>query len=160
MSGHTCPRRMTQFGPWPREEGLDDFKKGRCSFCGSASQEDFLQAIRDGKSIGPTDKSYKLYLSEPLTDEQKAERRQQQIGRYVGMGMSEDVASAEADKDTVLGEGAHLGKFYTHHLTDQALVDEFDALWGEGKINWGYPGRPYVSLALPSLPTRLQDAGA
>lgn len=59
--------------------------------------------------IGPTDKSYKLYVGEMA------------------------------------------GKFYTQHFsTEQA--DEFDQLWREHKINWGYPYAPYVPLYLPGFP--------
>lgn len=66
----TCPRRMNEMGPWEREEGMDRFKKGgglagqemSCSFCGSMPPEDFMQAVRDGKEIGPTDKNYKAYV--------------------------------------------------------------------------------------------------
>lgn len=111
----TCPRRMADWGPWEREEGLDGFEMRRsdrflsCTFCGSMHPDDLLEAIREGQEIGPTDKSYKLYVD----------------------GMA--------------------GKFYTHHLSPEQ-GDEFIALWEQGKINWGYPGRPYVRLYIPGRP--------
>jgi len=40
------------------------------------------------------------------------------------------------------------GKFYTHHLSKEQ-GDEFITLWEEGKVLWGYPGRPYVRLFIP-----------
>jgi hypothetical protein len=112
--------------------------------------DDFMQAARDGKSIGPTDKNYKAYVTEPLTDEEKARARQQQIGRYVGMGMSEEVATSEADADPVLGEGAHIGKFYYQHLSEEQR-DAFVDLLNAKTVNVGYPGHFYV---LPFFITR------
>lgn len=64
----TCPRRMTDFGPWDREEGLDhwvmykDEELLHCDFCGSMHPDDFLKFLRDGIELGPTDKNYKAYL--------------------------------------------------------------------------------------------------
>lgn len=39
--------------------------KRSCSYCGSIHPDDFMQAVRDGVEIGPTDKSYKAYMSGP-----------------------------------------------------------------------------------------------
>jgi hypothetical protein len=33
-----------------------------CTYCGSLSPEAFLDAVKAGAEIGPTDKSYKLYV--------------------------------------------------------------------------------------------------
>lgn len=46
---------------WETGHGLANQVRG-CSYCGSMHPDDFMQAVRDGKEIGPTDKSYKLYL--------------------------------------------------------------------------------------------------
>lgn len=155
---HTCPRRaktgMDRDNSPLRHGGrdLDRWRKDRtCSYCGSMHPDDLMQAIRDGKVIGPTDKSYKFYVSEPLTEDERADRRQQQIGRYVGMGLTTEQATEQADADPVLGEGAHLGKFYTPHLSEQQ-GDEFDRLWRAHQITWGYPGAPYVPLLIPGQP--------
>lgn len=40
------------------------------------------------------------------------------------------------------------GKFYTHHLSKEQ-GDEFIELWTSGKVNWGFPGHPYVRLFIP-----------
>lgn len=61
----TCPRRMEEMGPWPREEGLDTFINDRCSFCGSLSPELFLERVKAGDELGPTDKNYKVYIHKP-----------------------------------------------------------------------------------------------
>jgi len=75
--------------------------------------DDFMQAVRDGKEVGPTDKSYKFYVDD------------------------------------------HRGKFYTQHLSEEQGW-EFHQLWQDGKINWGYPGKPYVRLFIPGPSTATQ----
>jgi len=150
-----CPRRfelggMGVGGPFnypDHDQWRDD---QTCSYCGSMSPETFMQAARDGKSIGPTDKNYKAYVTEPLTDDEKAIARQQQIGRYVGMGISEEQATSEADADPVLGEGKHLGKFYYVHLSEEQQND-FIAMLNAKSVHVGYPGRFY---RLPFFITR------
>lgn len=114
----TCPRRLSDWGPWEREENLDkwDYRPAlggsgepdhlSCSFCGSMHPNDFLNAIKNGEVIGPTDKSYKAYVK-------KAD------------GVSD------------------YGKFYYQHL-DLKQRYEFCELNNEHKINIGYPGYFYV----------------
>lgn len=61
----TCPRRMREMGPWERREDLDTWLPGevtRCSFCGSMAPDEFMEAVRAGREVGPTDKTYKAYL--------------------------------------------------------------------------------------------------
>src|SRR4051812_15216932 len=61
---------MNEYGPWERAEGLDDFLSSHglvgqprgCTFCGSMSPDDFLMLVKAGAQVGPTDKSYKLYI--------------------------------------------------------------------------------------------------
>lgn len=116
----TCGRRMTDFGPWPREENLDKWEKRggndhrSCSFCGSMHPEDFLKAVKDHEEIGPTDKSYKFYVDN------------------------------------------HRGKFYTQHLSPEQ-GDQLRELIDGRKVNWGFPGRPYVGLYVPT--TKTEDNG-
>lgn len=74
----TCPRR---FGDGTADENspyvgsgqnLDYFshgyglvgQKSGCNYCGSMPPEDFMAAVRSGAKIGPTDKSYKLYVGD------------------------------------------------------------------------------------------------
>lgn len=42
-------------------------EKGRrtCSYCGSLHPDDFMELVRAGVEIGPTDKSYKMYVEGP-----------------------------------------------------------------------------------------------
>lgn len=58
-----CPRRAENPGPWRYDEGPDTYIDGRCSYCGSVEPGEFLQAVRDGVEVGPTDKNYKAYLA-------------------------------------------------------------------------------------------------
>ena len=55
------------------------------------------------------------------------------------------------DKPYKLYVDDHAGKFYTQHLSAEQ-AEEFDRMWREHRINWGYPGRPYVPLYLPGFP--------
>lgn len=67
-TGHfTCPRRSEVFQDrtpnqdrWQRMTGARDLHS--CSYCGSLAPDEFMQAVRDGCEIGPTDKSYKAYV--------------------------------------------------------------------------------------------------
>lgn len=71
----TCPRRMSDFGPWERDENLDlweirdQLHKGlvarHCSFCGSLHPDDFMTLLIEGWQLGTTDKNYKAYLGAP-----------------------------------------------------------------------------------------------
>lgn len=65
LAPDTCPRRMEDFGPWERTEGLDVPAGDRCPFCGSLTGEKFLRRVRAGDQVGPTDKPYKAYLDGP-----------------------------------------------------------------------------------------------
>lgn len=124
MTGQTCPRRMTDFGPWEREEGLDGFKPGGgiigqgrgCTFCGSMHPDDFMEAVREGAEIGPTDKRYKAYV------------------------------------EGYRKNGSNGGKFYFAHLSPKQ-GDEFLKLLRDDKVRVGYPGYFYNGFAIPHTAT-------
>lgn len=107
----TCPRRMAEYGPWKKEEGLDGWSKGHgiigqgrgCTFCGSMHPDDFMEAMREGATLGVADKDYKAYV--------------------------------EGYKNN----GPNGGKFYYQHLSAEQRT-EFIALINEKKIHFGYPG--------------------
>lgn len=74
----TCPRRYESYAQ--NAENADSYVGGKCSYCGSVEPEEFLQAVREGIEVGPTDKSYKAYLNDHqkfyfqhLNQEQRAE---------------------------------------------------------------------------------------
>lgn len=63
----TCPRRMGELGPWERDEGIDHWRDDdTCSFCGSLKPSKFFELVEQGAVVGPTDKSYKAYVSGPM----------------------------------------------------------------------------------------------
>jgi hypothetical protein len=65
---------MAEVGPWEHTEGLDRWETRSgdvglaCSFCGSLHPDRFLQLVREGWVVGPTDKAYKAYLEAPEGD--------------------------------------------------------------------------------------------
>jgi hypothetical protein len=60
----SCPRRLNEFGPWDHTEGQDVPIRDRCPFCGSLTGDAFMVRVRAGERLGPTDKSYKVYLDD------------------------------------------------------------------------------------------------
>lgn len=55
-----CPRRVE--GPFLQPE-FDVWRPdGTCSWCGSLSPDALFTAIEAGEELGPTDKSYKVYV--------------------------------------------------------------------------------------------------
>jgi len=66
---------MSELGPWERKEGADAWaKRGglisqgaelSCTFCGSLNPDTFMTWVEAGREVGPTDKSYKVYIQGP-----------------------------------------------------------------------------------------------
>ena len=128
----TCPRRMTEFGGWERQEGIDEWmesprREGElipfCSFCGSLNPERFLELVADGWSVGPTDKNYKAYLRQAFT----------------------------IPSDRAIASGAPLpepvrhiqSKFYYQHFSSEQQRRFID-LYNGGSMRIGEPGYFYV----------------
>lgn len=75
-----CPRREEN-GMMPGPNGEpprvfpeeDEWRSDRtCSYCGSLSPEAVFEAVEEGITIGPTDKSYKIYLTDDRGSQKKA----------------------------------------------------------------------------------------
>jgi hypothetical protein len=65
---------MYEMGPWERREDLDTWLPGdwvMCSFCGSLKPDHFLDRVREGWKIDPTDKTYKAYIHNPSGGQHK-----------------------------------------------------------------------------------------
>ena len=68
--GHTCPRRAELGVPlaYAQTTGTDEYERRGdsrgCSYCGSMHPGDFMDAVRAGVEIGPTDKNYKAYVGD------------------------------------------------------------------------------------------------
>ncbi len=173
----TCPRRLTDMGPWERVEGLDTWEPGRgmsggeaaglsCSFCGSLHPDRFMELIRDGWIVGPTGKSYKAYVDKPYTADEIAAGKQ----RWIVDSRAAKAIRAVGERDGKTGEqiiadleaqwaalphnpGRTVAKFYYQHLSeDQAR--EFVDLMNSGRMRIGYPGHLYV---LPFFAQRRTD---
>ncbi len=139
----TCPRREGGLGPWERGEGLDSWLPGstfagarteyegvrlrHCSFCGSLHPDDFVALVEKGYTVGPTDKSYKVYLQITRSDEER-EAGVKATGFDLG--------------------GADIGKFYPYHMS-AAQGDRFRELYASGEMKIGYPGHFYHGVAVP-----------
>lgn len=177
----TCPRRMSDLGPWPREEGQDMWTSGHglvgqdtvgssCSFCGSLHPDRFMELVREGWIVGPTDKSYKAYLSRPLSDEEKAQHK----ARWLDGFTAEEIRAAAADKGespeqhkaaleavydsqvACLAGGSTEAKFYFQHLSEDQRR-EFVDHYNSRRVKVGYPGRFYVP---PFFMQRAPQVGA
>lgn len=163
----TCPRRMQELGPWPRDAGPDTWATGRglggrdasgpsCSFCGSLDPDRFMELVRDGWIVGPTDKSYKAYLDKPATEEEKQRKKR----NWLAGDLAEAIKlSAEADGKTPeevadeleatyrashpMGDSAGtVAKFYFQHLSEEQCR-EFIDLYNSRQMTVGYPSHFY-----------------
>jgi hypothetical protein len=110
----TCPRRMYEAGPWERTEGLDSWTTGHgvvgqdevglsCSFCGSLNPGRFMELVREGWIVSPTDKSYKAYLDRPATDEEKRAKKERWHASDIGQALKR-AAEAEGKKPGQVAE--------------------------------------------------------
>lgn len=158
----TCPRRMLEFGPWAREEGLDSWEgsdgaKSNCSFCGSLNPDFFMDQLCSGAVLGPTDKSYKVYVHSPASFEEAAERKRAWIDGGMGQavravlaanGVPDEEIDDRVEEDWLKQEapmiqGPYIGKFYYQHLSaDQR--EQFIGMLNAGQVTIGYPGHLYV----------------
>jgi hypothetical protein len=165
----TCPRRMNDWGPWERAENLDTWEKrggiiGQekiglgCSFCGSLHPDRFMELVREGWVVGPTDKSYKAYLGKPLTDEDKAQRKQAWLDAQHGIakairelgakdGKTPEQIDADLEEHWATYEAPLMGpgqeaKFYYQHLSAEQRA-EFIELYNAKRMTVGYPGHFY-----------------
>lgn len=164
----TCPRRMSDLGPWPREEGQDTWTTGHglvgqaavgrsCSFCGSLDPDRFMELVREGWIVGPTDKSYKAYLARPLSEDERADRKARWLDGFTaeeiraaagarGESPEQYKAGLEAVYDSQVAPlegGSTEAKFYFQHLSEDQCR-EFVWLYNARQIQVGYPGRFYV----------------
>jgi hypothetical protein len=159
----TCPRRMHEFGSWERAENLDSWTTRQsavglsCSFCGSLNPDRFMELVRQGWIVGPTDKSYKAYLDRPATDEEKQARKDRWLASTVGQalkraaeaeGKTPEQVAEELDQayqaENPMGDSAGTAaKFYYQHLSAEQQA-EFIELYNAHRMKVGNPGYLYV----------------
>ena len=139
-----------------------------CSYCGSLLPEEFFRAIELGCEIGPTDKTYKAYVTVPNADVGRPQitstaNFNPQSEGYVQV--TPEVAAQFPSERLRLGDWVQVGaeqptvplKFYFQHLDTQALRDRFIELHNAKKIKIGFPGhfyvRPFFCSAQPPAAT-------
>lgn len=62
-----CPRRCESLIP-PFAPEHDEWRvDGTCSWCGSIAPDKFMELARAGVELGPTDKTYKVYVDAAAT---------------------------------------------------------------------------------------------
>lgn len=59
---HFCPRRNENPAANLMFPDGDEWKAGRCSYCGSMHPDRFMELVRAGSVLGTTSKSYKVYV--------------------------------------------------------------------------------------------------
>jgi hypothetical protein len=177
----TCPRRAENPGPWRYDDGPDTWdKRGgparqnqvgpSCSYCGSLHPDRFMELVRNGWIVGPTDKNYKAYLAKPYTDDEKATRKQRWTDtdamavavRDLGQRDGKTAEQINADiehlwnetQGPTASEGVQVAKFYYQHLSE-AQRNEFVDLVNAGRMVFGYPGYLY---RLPFFCRRSENA--
>ncbi len=153
MEKHICPRRgeappmakLPEGDTWMMRHGLR-----RCSYCGSMHPDDVMAALKAGRKIGPTDKSYKAYLSLP---NEKAGKRIK-VGESTGPIHRYPDATRKEKLFALFNGGLvtrqHYGKgsemrqekFYFQHFSE-AQCREFVALLNAKKLVIGFPGHFY-----------------
>lgn len=128
----TCPRRLSDFGPWPHEAGLDDWRQdGSCSFCGSLHPDIFMSRVDAGTvELGPTDKNYKVYV------------KNRGGGPFFQTYRTDDATSADPTAWRWTTREVAETKFYFYHLSDEQM-DRFVALLNGRQLHVGYPGHFY-----------------
>lgn len=164
----TCPRRMAEHGPWERAEALDSWTTGHgvvgqdavglsCSFCGSLNPDRFMELVRDGWIVGPTDKNYKAYLDRPATGAEKRAKKERWLAGDIGQAIkraaeaegktpeqvAEELDGAYRTENPMADSAGQTAKFYFQHLSVEQQ-GEFIALYNEHRMKIGYPGRLYV----------------
>lgn len=162
---HTCPRRAETGRDNPNSPfvgsgtDLDTWRASptgpSCSYCGSLHPDRFMDLVREGWSVGPTDKNYKAYLRRTPTAEDIAGAKSRwlehstiaRVVREVGERGGKTARQIQADLDErwsqepppVVGPEA---KFYFQHLSREQR-DEFIGLYNSKQMRVGYPGHFY-----------------
>jgi hypothetical protein len=157
-AGFVCPRRAESFlathGQRKQERDWWGSRNGHkvCSYCGSMQPDEFFEAVEAGAEIGPTDKSYKVYvgLQNPMAGQTI------QIGSSSGPAFDRngnpnkpDLTFAEKLKGRYdrpiygTSPAALHAKFYFQHL-DDAAQSRFLELVNAKRVKIGVPGYFYV----------------
>lgn len=162
--GFICGRRGESAGAM--HLAGKDFWNGRdghkaCSYCGSLSPDELFAAIEAGHKIGPTDKSYKIYvdLPNPVAGQTVSYGSESGPTHRDGKRTRDDLTDAEIakgryDRPLMGVAGATVtAKFYFQHLSAEQQQRFIDLLNAK-KINIGMPGHFYVRPFFIAPPER------
>lgn len=115
-----------------------------CSWCGSLHQDEFMRRLEAGDiEVGPTDKSYKVYVRNVGGENFKQTSRNCPVHPCPDVTDTQGNVNVENCTHWVTRE-VDGTKFYFHHLTD-AQRARFIELHNAGKIKLGYPHYFYVT---------------
>lgn len=132
-----------------------------CSYCGSLSPDELFAAIEAGHKIGPTDKSYKIYvdLPNPVAGQTVSYGSESGPTHRDGKRTRDDLTDAEIakgryDRPLMGVAGATVtAKFYFQHFSAEQQQRFIDLLNAK-KINIGMPGHFYVRPFFIAAPER------
>lgn len=164
----TCPRRGQQLGPWKMDAVDEDewrlceplggagIRLFICSFCGSLHPDTFMEKIREGWVVGPTDKSYKAYLGQPFTADEIAARKTGWMAGQVAAAMRASGAT-DAELDTYWDKEMaptctdhDVAKFSYQHLSGDQRGEFVDMLnVANGHLEGVPEGTPAMRIGYP-----------
>jgi hypothetical protein len=145
-----CPRRSESGLGSVFKVGKDDVYRedNTCSWCGSLNPATLMERIEAGTvQLGPTDKSYKVY-----------------VHNAGGEAFKQTYRDCPADSERHMPEECthwvtremQQTKFYFQHFSEEQKM-RFIELLNERKLTLGYPGRFYV---LPFFVCKKESASA
>ena len=145
--------------------GGDNSAGPTCSYCGSIRPEEFLEKVRGGWIVVPTDQRSRCYLDKPYEPAEMNKIKERNGGWQVvrqdrlSDGDTEEEAAAAADAWWTENEapgigGRSAGTLYYAHL-DAPQQAEFLELYRSGAMRMAWPGK---FNATPSFTTPLQLA--
>lgn len=150
---HMCPRR-DEGAAGQIFTGPDTWRpNGTCSFCGSMNPDTLMELLESGGAeLGPTDKSYKVYVSRLNPIAGQIIRIGSDSGPAfdrAGMPSRSDLTPEEIKANhyhrDITGPAAPMTheKFYFRHLSDDQRK-RFVELLNEKRLKIGYPGHFYA----------------
>lgn len=157
-----CPRQA-ETGQTPTRPVQIQLRHGWkcCSYCGSLIEPAFFEALDQSAQLGPTDKSYKVYVDVKNFDAGRPKIVSSANYKHDAPGWvkvtAENRDSLPLDKwqrdNWVLDDEywVQLGteservtlKFYFQHLSREGMMKFID-LYNANKLNIGYPGHFYT----------------
>lgn len=142
MTDHKCPRRIEQ-GRMNEVQSDKWRNDDTCSYCGSYNPDLLMARLEAGTvELGPTDKSYKVYVENKGGDGFKQSYRS-------GCPASPcpDIVDVEGNIDVEkcthwITQERNETKFYFQHF-DEEQKHRFIELHNQGKLKIGMPGHFY-----------------